>query len=174
MAHGRTGSSPVIRTTSEQALYRLLRLFSKVRARSRRYSSSPNRSRCRWASVWFFAGPICSAQTPASLLKARSSWNCKVFWLLSFPHSVPRKASGASRCSSAKIGSPRSRCLALHSPWKSSRRTADFGLCSYALRMSCVTAATFVIAFNRCFSCWDLFIFAHFIPFCMAAHDFLP
>ena len=32
--------------TSEQALYRLLRLFSKVRARSRRCSSAPNRTRC--------------------------------------------------------------------------------------------------------------------------------
>ena len=42
------------RTTSEQALYRLLRLFSKVRARLRRCSSFPNRTRCRWAPVWFF------------------------------------------------------------------------------------------------------------------------
>ena len=42
------------RTTSEQALYRLLRLFSKVRARLRRRSSLPNRTRCRWAPVWFF------------------------------------------------------------------------------------------------------------------------
>ena len=39
--HARAGSSPASRTTSEQALYRLLRLFSKVRARSFRCSSSP-------------------------------------------------------------------------------------------------------------------------------------
>ena len=49
---GHTGSSPVTGTTSEQALYRLLRLFSKVRARSLRCSSFPNRTRCRWAPVW--------------------------------------------------------------------------------------------------------------------------
>ena len=40
---GHTGSSPVTGTTSEQALYRLLRLFSKVRARSRRCSSFPKK-----------------------------------------------------------------------------------------------------------------------------------
>ena len=42
------------RTTSEQALYRLLRFFIKIRARLRRCSSFPNRTRCRWAPVWFF------------------------------------------------------------------------------------------------------------------------
>ena len=37
--------------------------FSKVRARSRRCSSSPNRTRCRWASFGFFRGwPAESAQ----------------------------------------------------------------------------------------------------------------
>ena len=49
----RTGSSPVTGTTSEQALYRLLRLFSKVRARSRRCSSFPNHNRLRWVAIWF-------------------------------------------------------------------------------------------------------------------------
>ena len=39
------GSNPRRVTTSEQAAYRLLRLFSKVRVRSFRCSSSPNRSR---------------------------------------------------------------------------------------------------------------------------------
>ena len=41
------GSNPLGRTTaSEQASYRLLRLFSKVRAHSLRCSSFPNRTRC--------------------------------------------------------------------------------------------------------------------------------
>ena len=39
------GSNPRRVTTSEQAAYRLLRLFSKVRARSLRCSSFPNRTR---------------------------------------------------------------------------------------------------------------------------------
>ena len=38
--------------TSEQAMYRLLRLFLKVRARSRRCSSFPNRNRLRWVAIW--------------------------------------------------------------------------------------------------------------------------
>ena len=38
------GSSPASSSTSEQAMYRLLRLFLKVRARSRRCSSFPNRN----------------------------------------------------------------------------------------------------------------------------------
>ena len=46
------GSNPVTRTTSEQAVYRLLRLFLKVRARSRRCSSFPNRNRLRWVTIW--------------------------------------------------------------------------------------------------------------------------
>ena len=37
------GSTPVTRTTSEQALYRLLRFFTKIRARSRRRSSFPQK-----------------------------------------------------------------------------------------------------------------------------------
>ena len=42
----RVGSSPTTGTTSEQALYRLLRLFfAKVRARSCHCSSFPNRTR---------------------------------------------------------------------------------------------------------------------------------
>ena len=41
----RVGSSPTTGTTSEQALYRLLRLFSRVRACSCRCSSFPNRTR---------------------------------------------------------------------------------------------------------------------------------
>ena len=39
------GSNPFESTTSEQALYRLLRLFTKVRARSCRCFSFPNRTR---------------------------------------------------------------------------------------------------------------------------------
>ena len=46
----RVGSNPTTRTTSEQALYRLLRLILSVRARSRRCSSFPNRNRSRWAA----------------------------------------------------------------------------------------------------------------------------
>ena len=45
----RTGSSPVTSTTSEQASYRLLRLFSKVRARSCRCSSFSAKGRVRVA-----------------------------------------------------------------------------------------------------------------------------
>ena len=48
----RVGSTPTTRTTSEQAMYRLLRLFLKVRARSRRCSSFPNRNRLRWVAIW--------------------------------------------------------------------------------------------------------------------------
>ena len=33
-------------------MYRLLRLFLKVRARSRRCSSFPNRNRLRWVAIW--------------------------------------------------------------------------------------------------------------------------
>ena len=42
----RAGSSPATGTTSEQALYRLLRFFAKIGAHSRRCSSFPNRTRC--------------------------------------------------------------------------------------------------------------------------------
>ena len=45
------GSNPVTRTTSEQAVYRLLRLFLKVRARSRRCSSFPTATRCAGLAV---------------------------------------------------------------------------------------------------------------------------
>ena len=51
----RVGSSPTIRTTSEQALYRLLRLFSKVRAHPFCCSSLLNRTRCagfRFGKAW--------------------------------------------------------------------------------------------------------------------------
>ena len=41
----RVGSSPTTRTTSEQALYRLLRFFVKIGAHSCRCSSFPNRTR---------------------------------------------------------------------------------------------------------------------------------
>ena len=50
------GSNPVTRTTSEQAMYRLLRLFLKVRARSRRCSSFPTATRCAGLAV---GGPPC-------------------------------------------------------------------------------------------------------------------
>ena len=43
--------------TSEQALYRLLRLFSKVRARLCRCSSFPNRTRCAGLRSRFGCGP---------------------------------------------------------------------------------------------------------------------
>ena len=46
------GSNPTRCATSEQAMYRLLRLFLKVRARSRRCSSSPHRNRLRWVAMW--------------------------------------------------------------------------------------------------------------------------
>ena len=46
------GSNPTRCATSEQAMYRLLRLFLKVRARSRRCSSFPNRNRLRWVAIW--------------------------------------------------------------------------------------------------------------------------
>ena len=42
---GHVGSNPTRCATSEQALYRLLRLFSKGRARSRRCASFPHRNR---------------------------------------------------------------------------------------------------------------------------------
>ena len=45
------GSNPVTRTTSEQAVYRLLRLFLKVSARSRRCSSFPTATRCAGLAV---------------------------------------------------------------------------------------------------------------------------
>ena len=49
---GRAGSSPASRTTSEQALYRLLRLFQKSeRAHA---AAPPSKSNpLRWASLWF-------------------------------------------------------------------------------------------------------------------------
>ena len=50
-------------------MYRLLRLFSKVRARSRRCSSFPNRTRCRWAPVWLLG----NATSPVSPLVPRRS-----------------------------------------------------------------------------------------------------
>ena len=53
-------------------MYRLLRLFSKVRARSRRCSSFPNRTRCRWAPVWFLG----NATSPVSPLAPRRSKLC--------------------------------------------------------------------------------------------------
>ena len=46
------GSNPTRCATSEQAMYRLLRLFLKVRARSRRCSSFPNRNRLLWVAIW--------------------------------------------------------------------------------------------------------------------------
>ena len=58
--------------TSEQALYRLLRFFTKIRARLRRCSSFPNRTRCRWAPVWFLG----NATSPVSPLAPRRSKLC--------------------------------------------------------------------------------------------------
>ena len=52
----RVGSSPFRRTTSEQAAYRLLRLFSKVRAHSFRCSSSPAAIRSAGFAVGLGAG----------------------------------------------------------------------------------------------------------------------
>ena len=52
----RAGSSPATGTTLEQALCRLLRLFSKVRARSCRCSSFPTATRCAGLAV---GGPPC-------------------------------------------------------------------------------------------------------------------
>ena len=49
----RTGSSLVTGTTSEQALYRLLRFFlAKIRAHSLHCSSFPNHNRYRWVVIW--------------------------------------------------------------------------------------------------------------------------
>ena len=48
------GSSPTTGTTSEQALYRLLRLFSKVTARSCRCSSLSKSQPPCWVVVWFW------------------------------------------------------------------------------------------------------------------------
>ena len=53
----RVGSSPTTGTTSEQALYRLLRLFSKVRARSCRCSSFPTAIRFAGFAVGFGCRP---------------------------------------------------------------------------------------------------------------------
>ena len=50
------GSNPTRCATSEQAMYRLLRLFLKVRARSRRCSSFPTATRCAGFAV---GGPPC-------------------------------------------------------------------------------------------------------------------
>ena len=55
------GSSPRRVTTSEQAAYRLLRLFSKVRVRSFRCSSSPNRTRCAGLRFGFGCKPEAAA-----------------------------------------------------------------------------------------------------------------
>ena len=49
----RWGSSPHARTTSEQAAYRLLRLFTKVRAHSFRCSSFPTAIRSAGFAVGF-------------------------------------------------------------------------------------------------------------------------
>ena len=52
----RVGSTPTTRTSSPQASYRLRRAFyalhQKLISCSCRCSSFPNRTRCRWASVW--------------------------------------------------------------------------------------------------------------------------
>ena len=61
----RRKANPPSSTTSEQALYRLLRLFLKVRARSHRCSSSPTTTRCAGLvvgaalrAVCFFGDPV--------------------------------------------------------------------------------------------------------------------
>ena len=60
----RWGSSPHARTTSEQAAYRLLRLFSKVRAHSFRCSSFPTAIR----SAGFAVGLGAVLEAAASIL----------------------------------------------------------------------------------------------------------
>ena len=50
---GGMSSKLFARSTSEQASYRLLRLFIKVRARSFCCPSFPNRNRLRWVAIWF-------------------------------------------------------------------------------------------------------------------------
>ena len=59
-----SAETPATGTTSEQALYRLLRLFTKVRARSCRCSSFPNRT--RYAGLRFGFGA--NLETKASIL----------------------------------------------------------------------------------------------------------
>ena len=66
--------------TSEQASYRLLRLFSKVRAHSFRCSSSPNRTRCAGLRFGFGCGPGgriffgTTAQSPSEILYFRGAF----------------------------------------------------------------------------------------------------
>ena len=75
----RVGSSPTARTTSEQAAYRLLRLFSKVRARSLRCSSFPNRT--RFAGLRFGFGRDLerkSILTPYSKKESRRRRLCRL------------------------------------------------------------------------------------------------
>ena len=43
--------------TSEQTSYRLLRLFSKVRAHAFCCSSFPNQNRLRWVAIWLRVSP---------------------------------------------------------------------------------------------------------------------
>ena len=77
------GSNPRRVTTSEQAAYRLLRLFSKVRARSLRCSSFPNRT--RFAGLRFGFGRNLerkSILTPYSKKESRRRRLCfLVLWL---------------------------------------------------------------------------------------------
>ena len=101
-ASRRAGSSPVTRTTSEQAAYRLLRLFSKVRARSLRCSSFPNRT--RFAGLRFGFGrnlerksiltPYSSSEIPTTVPFPASPKTALWWEFLRFP---PRLASLDSR-----------------------------------------------------------------------------
>ena len=78
----RWGSSPHARTTSEQAAYRLLRLFTKVRARSFRCSSSPNRTRCAGLRFGFGCRPKSCASKVFALSTSRTSYRSRRLFIL--------------------------------------------------------------------------------------------
>ena len=59
----RAGSTPATGTTSEQALYRLLRFFSKIRAHSRRYFISPTHLKANFAAITAMISLIMAAAT---------------------------------------------------------------------------------------------------------------
>ena len=101
------GSSPATRTTSEQALYRLLRFFIKIRARSRRCSSFPRKAGgfagtpnigCISLAAYFFA-KAAGARTPMLLLCAKSHACC--FWLASARNTPMRRYQLFTGCVSS-------------------------------------------------------------------------
>ena len=74
-------------------MYRLLRLFLKVRARSRRCSSFPNRNRLRWVAIWVrrFAADL-SCYGEISILTVPSKKRDMTFGHVSACRKSPAKA----------------------------------------------------------------------------------